>query len=149
MKRYIRSDAEEQKMFNSYLREDEWLPRLKIKAADVKSKVLEAVKPEDKEVFEALIENHVIPTIVTSPDLRNNPYYEMEDKLIRLVSDSEEGFRTYSVPYPGGGRFGYGNIYENTIHVNNDGQIRFGNSSRWIDTSSVKPSTLKNYFFRS
>ena len=149
MKRYIRSDAEEQKMFNSYLREDEWLPRLKIKAADVRFRVLEAVKPEDKEVFEALVENHVIPTIVTSPDLRNNPYYEMEDKLIRLVSDSEEGFRTYSVPYPGGGRFGYGNIYENWIHVNDDGQIRFGDSSRWIDTDSVKPSTLKNYFFRS
>ena len=146
-RRYVGSAAEAKKMYNAYLKEEDQLPRLSIKVSEVKTRVLENVLPQDKEVFEYLVENHAIPTIATSSEMRNNPYYDIEDKLIQLMKTSD-GYRSYRVPYPGGGRFGSGNVYENIIHVNDNGQIRFGRNDRWMDPKSVKPTTLKAYFFK-
>ena len=147
MKRYIRS-AKESKVYNYHLDEEDFLPLLKIKVADVRHRVLENILEQDKPIFEYLVENRAIPTLLTSHDLRNNPYYDIEDKLIRLAS-SRDGYRVYDVPYIGSGRMGEGDIYDKSISVNDDGEIMFEGSLRWIDPESVKPSTLKSYFFRS
>lgn len=78
--------------------------------------------------------------------MRNNPYYELEDKFIQLVSVGDD-YRTYSVPYPGGGRFDSGKIFANELTIYDNGNIQFG-SGKIRDPYSVAPGTLKSAFFR-
>ncbi len=146
MKRYIRS-SESKKFFNYRLSEEEQEDRLNIPAKEVAPRLLENVLSQDKEIMKYLIDRKIFPTIITSSDLRNNPYYELEDKLIRFVDGSNVyRYRTYAIPYAGSGRFGTGDIYESRIDINDEGQIRF--DDKWIDPQKYATSTLKKYFFQ-
>ena len=142
MKRYIYTSNN---MYNSRLPEEAQLPRLNIKVAEVKPHILDSVRPEDKEIMQYLIDSKVIPTCASSHDLRNNPYYDMEDKFIKLSKQTSES-RTYGVPYSGGGRFGSGDIYENFITIYDDGTIKIGRG-KIRDPYKYSPSTLKKEFF--
>lgn len=144
MKLYIHSS--EDLMYNSYINHDKWLPRLKIKPSQVKSKLLDNVKSEDKEIMQYLIDSKVIPTCATSKDLRENPYYNIEDKFIRLYSNNEDS-RSYYVPYAGTGRFGAGRVFENSLTVYDDGRIQFGDGEI-RNPHDYSSTTLKKYFFK-
>ena len=143
MKKYIKTAA---KYYNYRLDEEHMADRLNIPASDVKAKVFQHVNPQDLEIFQYLVDNKVIPTIVSSGNLRNNPYYGEADKFIKVVKTSSSS-RTYAIPVAGGGRFGTGSIFEYHITVNDDGTIQFGNS-KIVDPYNVKPATLKSYFFK-
>lgn len=128
--------------------EERQLDRLQLKVSDVRDRVLENVKNDtDIEVFEYLLNNHIIPTILTSHEMRNNPYYEIEDKLIQLEETNSDS-RTYSVPYPGGGRFDSGKIFVHDITIYDDGRVQFG-SGKIRDLHDYSVSTLKRDFFNS
>lgn len=143
MKRLILSEKE----FNAHIPESEWLPRLNIPKKDVQSHIYDNILAEDEDIFRYLIDNRVITTIASNADLRNNPYYELEDKLITL--SYEDGTRrTYSVPYPGTGRFGSGNIYTSTITIFDDGSVAFGDKVIQ-DIFKLKPSTLKSHYVKN
>lgn len=142
MKRYIKSD----KFFNVNLDDEEQLDRLKIPAKSVIDQLYDNVDPADVEVIRYLVDNKVIPTVASSPALRNNPYYDLSDKFIRLSKRSDSS-RKYNIPYPGSGRFGEGRIYAKPITVYDDGTVEFSDGTR-RDPYKLKPSTLKNYFWR-
>ena len=142
MKVYVRSS----KFYNRHLTEDEALDRLKIPAASVKGDVFKYVDSNDLQLFQYLVDNKVIPTIVSSGDIRNNPYYELEDKLIKVVR-TDLNSKTYSVPVAGSGWLGEGSLVEYYITVYDNGSIRFG-SGNIIDPYKLKPSTLKSYFYK-
>ena len=147
MKRYVKSDTN--KKFAAFnLPEAEWKDRLRIPASEVRDLVLSDVSDiQDKQIFEYLIDNKVFPTIVTSSDMRNNPYYDQTDKLIHLVSVKDD-CRVYHVPYPGNDRFGEGKIYLQTITIYDDGNIQFGHGKiRDIDAFAV--STLRSDFYHN
>lgn len=143
MKKYVRSAT---KYCNYRLDEDHMADRLNIPASSVRDKVFQNVDPKDQEVFQYLVDNKVIPTIVSSGNLRNNPYYDEEDKFIKVVKTGS-GSRTYSVPVAGSGRFGTGSILEYYITVNDDGTIQFGKGNI-VDPYNLKPATLKSYFYK-
>lgn len=136
-----------EKYFNSRLSEEEQLDRLHVSAKEVASLVMKNILNKDKDTFSYLIENKIIPTIVSSPDLRNNPYYDIEDKLI-VFQEEDDGYRLYRVPYAGQNKFEYGNIYDVEVAVYDDGDIAF-NGSRKLSPRSLKPATLKSYFWKS
>lgn len=144
MKRYIKSS----KMYNYRLPEEAQAERLKLPGKYMAAKLYDNIDPQDIEVFRYLIDNKVIPTAATSPDLRNNPYYDEEDKLIRLTK-SGDGYRVYQVPYAGGGRFGSGNIYSKNIIVHDDGTVEFENVASPKDIHKLSINTLKNYFWKT
>lgn len=144
MKRYIRS-AEEALYPTHRLRKEEWAPKLNLRAADVRDKVLMNVKDQDKELFQYLLDNKVFPTVATSSGMRTNPYYDLEDKIISLYRESPSS-RTYMIPYPGSSMYGEGDIYSTSLTIYDDGLIRFG-SGLVRDPYKVKPSTLKKAFF--
>jgi len=143
MKKYIKSAT---KFYNYRLDEDHQADRLNIPAASVKAKVFQNVDPKDVEVFQYLVDNKVIPTIVSSGNLRNNPYYDEKDKFIKVVKENSDR-RTYSIPVAGGGRFGTGSIFAYRITVDDDGTIQFGDG-RIVDPYKLKPATLKSYFYK-
>ena len=147
MKRYIKSTTDKKFPVFSFP-ESEWQDRLHIPVSEVRDLVLSNVSnTQDKEIFQYLIDNKVFPTIVTSSDMRNNPYYDQDDKLIDLVS-TEDDCRVYYVPYPGTGRFGTGKIYVQTITIYDGGSIQFGKGKiRDVDHFAV--STLKSDFYRN
>lgn len=95
------------KFYTAMLPESELQDRLKIPVAEVKGRLLDNVDDADKHIISHLIDNKVFPTVASSHEMRNNPYYDLDDKFIQL-SQSDENSRTYAVPYPGGGRFGSG-----------------------------------------
>lgn len=141
MKVYVRSS----KFYNHRLSGDE-ADRLKIPASSVKRDVFKYVDSDDVELFQYLADNKVIPTIVSSGDIRNNPYYELDDKFIKITRTNSDS-RTYSIPVPGSGRFGYGDLVEYYVTVYDDGDIQFGSGNK-IDPNKLKPSTLKSYFYK-
>lgn len=143
MKRVIKAT----KFFSPYLNESEQQERLRIPAASVRSKLMSNVDDQDRPVVEFLISNKVFPTIASSAELRNNPYYDIEDKFIQKI-ESQDGYNVYSVPYAGGGRFDTGKIFTKTLTIYDDGSFQFGSGKRRT-TDSVAISTLKNDFFRS
>lgn len=151
MKRVIRASISEQESDNKFwtamLPADKLQDRLKISVASVRENLLDNVLDADKEIFLYLINNKVIPTVVSSHDMRNNPYYDLEDKFIQLSRNSDN-FRTYTVPYPGGGRFDTGKIFVKDITVFDDGTIRFGNG-KIRDPYRYSASTLKSEFYRN
>lgn len=143
---YKRTLTEASSFYNRRVPADRQLGRLSIKAKDVQQYVYQDVNPKDKEIFEYLISNRIIPTIVSSPDLRNNPYYELEDKLIQLVGNTGSS-RTYEIPYCDNA----GSINTKTITIldGDGGIVEFGD--KWIELSrfyKLKPSTLKRYFWK-
>lgn len=142
MKVYVRSN----KFYNHHLPEDAALDRLKIPAASVRGDVFKYVDSDDLQIFQYLVDNKVIPTIVSSGDIRNNPYYELEDKFIKVIRTDSHS-RIYSVPVPGSGRFGHGDLVEYYITVYDDGDIQFGSGNK-ISPNKLKPSTLKSYFYK-
>jgi len=142
MKRYIKAT----KFYSYWLAEEDMADRLHIPASDVKDKVFQYVDPQDKEIFQYLVDNKVIPTIVSSGNIRNNPYYGEEDKLIKVVKRGS-GSRTYSIPVAGSGMFGTGSMLEYFLTVNDDGTIQFG-ASKPLKPYELKPSTLKSYFYK-
>ena len=147
MKRYIRSTTDKKFAVFS-LPESGWKDRLRIPASEVRDLVLSNVSnTQDKEIFQYLIDNKVFPTIVTSSDMRNNPYYDQDDKLIDLVSTKDD-CRVYHIPYPGTGRFGTGKIYLQTITIYDNGSIQFGKGKiRDVDAFAV--STFRSDFYRN
>ena len=147
MKRYIKS-ATDKKFAVFNLPESQWKDRLCIPASEVRDLVLSNVSDtQDREIFQYLIDNKVFPTIVTNSDMRNNPYYDQNDKLINLVSTKDD-CRVYYVPYPGTGRYGTGKIYLQTITIYDDGSIQFGDGKiRYVDAFAV--STFKSDFYRN
>lgn len=147
MKRYIKSNT--CKKFGVFdLPQSEWKNRLSIPAAKVRDLVLSNVSnTQDRKIFQYLVDNKVFPTIVTSSDMRNNPYYDQDDKLINLRS-AEDDCRVYYVPYPGSGKFGTGKIYFQTITIYDDGSIQFG-CGKIRDVDSFAASTLKSDFYRN
>lgn len=151
MKKVIVSSVSKQKSDNKFwtamLPEDKLQDRLKISVASVREHLLDNVLDSDKEIFAYLINNKVIPTVVSSHDMRNNPYYDLEDKFIQL-SQNSDNFRTYTVPYPGGGRFDTGKIFVKDITVFDDGTIQFGDG-KIRDPYRCAPSTLKYEFYRN
>ena len=146
MKRVIVS-ATNKKFYTSMLDEADLKDRLHIPVSEVKDQLLKNVYDDlDKEIIQYLIDNKIIPTIVTSHDMRNNPYYDLEDKFISLQSDNSDN-RVYNIPYPGSGRFGEGNIFLQKLTIFDSGKIQFGNG-KVRDPYSLAPSTLKSAFFR-
>lgn len=134
------------KFYTHHLDDDSQLERLKIPAASVRSNVFQYVDPKDTELFEYLVNNKVIPTLVSSAAIRNNPYYELEDKFIKIVR-TDPYSRTYSVPVSGSGRFNSGDLVEYYITVYDEGGIQFGYGNI-VDPYKLKPSTLKSYFYK-
>lgn len=143
MKRVIKSA----KFFSPYLNEDEQQDRLKIPTASVRDRLLDNVDDQDKEVFNFLISNKIFPTIASSAELRNNPYYSLDDKFIQKL-ESHDDCTVYSIPYAGGGRWDTGKIFTKTLTVYDDGSFQFGSGKRRTQGSAAV-STLKNDFFRS
>ncbi len=134
------------KFYNYRVSEDDMLDRLRIPAASVRNDVFQYVDTSDKDIFQYLTENKIIPTIVSSGDIRNNPYYDLDDKFIKIVKSRPDS-RTYSVPVPGSGRYNSGSLLPYYITVYDDGNIQFG-SSKLLDIHKLKPSTLKSYFYK-
>lgn len=151
MKRIIVASASKQKSDDKFwtvmLPEDELEDRLKISVASVRENLLDNVLDEDKEIFSYLINSRAIPTVASSPDMRNNPYYPLEDKFIQLSRNSGDS-RTYTVPYPGGGRFDTGKIFVKDITVFDDGTIQFGDGAI-LDPYRYAASTLRSKFYRN
>ena len=130
-----------------FMPESEWKDRLRIPSSKVKDDLLKNVDNKfDKEVLQTLIDEKVFPTVATSNDMRNNPYYSMEDKFISLISEDKEK-RKYGIPYPGGGRYGTGKILLKFLNIFDNGQIQFENG-KIRDIDSVSVSTLKSDFSR-
>lgn len=148
MKRMITAKSEPKLAYNSHLDKSEWLPRLQVRRKDMEKDFLKNVDPKDVNIIQKLLADKILPNALTNSELRNNPYYDMEDKLIQLSKHSDDG-RMYIVPYPGGGMFGTGNIYEGWLWIFDDGSIGFGeNPSRRFVIDKYSPSTLKSYFYK-
>ena len=128
------------------LRPEEWAPRLQIKARDIEARLLEGVSDaHDREILEYLIQNKVFPTALNSADLRNNPYYALEDKLIQLQAQDSNS-RTYGLPYAGQNRFEYGRIYDVQLTIFDDDNVEFGNQKiRPVYSTSI--ATLKRDYY--
>ena len=139
--------AEQPKMWVANLPEDKQLHKLNIPASEVRAIILQdVVDDNDRIILQHLIDEKAIPTAITSPDMRNNPYYSLDDKLISFVT-SDEISRTYSIPYPGSGRFGSGKIYSKNIKVYDDGNIQIG-EGKIRDPYALKGNTLRTAFYR-
>ena len=148
MKRFIKYPiCAGSKFYSPHIVEDEWQDRLSIPVSSVQGDVLKNVDPQDLPVFQYLVDNKIIPTLVRNHDMRNNPYYDIEDKFIQKVSDNGDS-RTYSVPYSGSGRYESGDIFTKNITIYDDGMIQF-ESGDYLDPYKYAINTLKNYWRRS